>query len=365
MQSAERRRVVVIHPSDEMYGADKVLLETLLTVPDDVEVQVWLPTDIDYPRRELSTALHKLGINTRHVKLPILRRAYMRPAQLPGLIGRFFSAALLLTRARPDLVYINTAASASLAPVSRLLGARVVLHLHEYIDGKTRITLPFVAAAHRIIAVSEAITAPLSPRLRRRTVVVHNGFDLAEATPLPSMKNGIVLVVASRWNAWKGHDVLIAAWNKLQRTDLHLRILGAAPLSGESIDVPLLVAQSRHPEQITIVGHTNDVRSEIDAAHVVLVPSSKPDPLPTIAIEALAAGRLLVGSNAGGLPEIAGDVGILAAPGDVEGWASALECLTNSSIVAANNTARARFEANFSQERFAQDISRHLWEAKE
>lgn len=356
-----RRRCIVIHPSDEMYGADRVLLEVLRTAPSDLDVEVWLPTDVDYPERELSRALRDAGIRVRHLTLPIMRRAYLRPARLPGLGWRAVTTSLRLLAARPHLVYLNTAAAALAAPAARASGARVVLHLHEHIDERSRAVVPFLHFAHRIIAVSRAVADVLPAPLRARTRVVNNGFSAAAPRDLPGFADGIRLVVASRWNAWKGHGVLLAAWNAMRRDDLHLTVLGDKPPSGEAIDVPALVAASPRPSTITIVGPTSDVRAHLDAAHVVVVPSILPDPLPTIAIEALGAGRALLASDGGGLREIAGDSPLLVAPGDEAAWTRALEQLDEDAVRAAAGAARGRFEQLFSRETFDTRIQEELW----
>lgn len=357
-----RRRCIVVHPSDEMYGADRVLLEVLRTRPSDVDVEVWLPTDIDYPQRQLSRALQDAGIPVRRLGLPIMRRAYLRPVRLPGLAWRALTTSARLIAARPSLVYLNTAAAALSAPAARLAGARVVLHLHEHIDDRSRAVIPFLRFAHRIIAVSSAVADVLPAALRGRTRVVNNGFDSAPPTPLPSFDDGIRVVVASRWNAWKGHRVLLAAWNATARTDLRLEILGDRPPSGEAVDVPSLVAESARADSITVIGPTSDVRSHLDAAHVVVVPSIQPDPLPTIAIEALGAGRALLASDGGGLREIAGESPLLVAPGDVRAWTAALDALDEHAVRHAADTARARFEQLFSRDTFDRRISDQLWE---
>ncbi|MDQ1123348.1 glycosyltransferase family 4 protein [Microbacterium trichothecenolyticum] len=358
---SRRRRCIVVHPSDEMYGADRVLLEVLRTCPSDVEVEVWLPTDVDYPERQLSRALQDAGIPVRRLALPIMRRAYLRPARLPGLAWRTVITSARLLAARPSLVYLNTAAAALAAPGARLSGARVVLHLHEHIDERSRAVLPFLRLADRIIAVSSAVADVLPAALRGRTHVVNNGFDSAPATPLPSFEGGIRVVIASRWNAWKGHRVLLTAWNATARTDLRLTILGDRPPSGEAVDVPALVAESPRADTITVVGPTSDVRAHLDAAHVVVVPSIQPDPLPTIAIETLGAGRALLASDGGGLREIAGDSQLLVAPGDVRAWTDALDGLDEHALRRAASTARDRFDRLFSRDTFDRRIGEELW----
>lgn len=357
-----RKKLVALHPSDEMYGADKVFLETLTEIPSDWDVEVWLPTDVDYPRNELSTALVELGHTVRRLPLPVIRRSYLRVGALPGLVGRFLWTAGTVVRARPSKVYVNTSALVLMLPLARLTGAATVLHLHEFLDRKTALFVnPFLRFAQRIVCVSNAVRRPLAKRLEGRSVAVYNGFELPAPTPLVAAER-LVCVVASRWNTWKGHDVLLDAWDGLDRTDIELIVLGAPPLNGESVDVVDRVERLERPDSVSIVGQTGNVRKYLDAAHLVLVPSIKPDPLPTIAIEAMAAGRAVMASDSGGLPEIIGDdVGRLVPTGDVAAWRQALEEFSIEDATERANKARRRFDAQFGVRRFRDEIGKEIW----
>jgi glycosyltransferase involved in cell wall biosynthesis len=169
------------------------------------------------------------------------------------------------------------------------------------------------------------------------------------------------MVIASRWNAWKGHRVLLTAWDAAHREDLRLEVLGDRPPSGEAVDVPAIVERSPRRKNIVVVGPTPDVRGHLDAAHVVVVPSVLPDPLPTIAIEALGAGRAVLASDTGGLREIVGDSPLLVAPGDESAWTDALDGLDEPTVRTAALAARARFEQLFSRDTFDARIREELW----
>ena len=54
--TAVRPDLVFIHPSDELYGADRMLLQLLASVGEGHSVEVWLPTDLPHVADALSTA---------------------------------------------------------------------------------------------------------------------------------------------------------------------------------------------------------------------------------------------------------------------------------------------------------------------
>lgn len=359
MRTGAPVRVLIVHPSDELYGADRVLLEVLKAFPQNCEIEVWLPTDVEYPLHKLSTAIRAAGVTVRHLDLPVLRRAYAKPKHFLGLARRFITAGSEVRRARPHLVYVNTSALAPVLLLARLSGARTVLHMHELLDRLQFLSVsPFFRWAGRVIAVSAAVQRSLPASVRRRSVVVHNGFDLRDAVaPLPGDK--LRFIVASRWNSWKGHETLLRAWNDVDTATAELFILGAEPPSGDSVDVRALVSRLRHPESVTIVGEVDDVRGALDEAHVVIVPSIRPDPLPTIAIEALAAGRPVIASECGGLPEIVGvpNSGWLTAPGDATALCQVISKVSMEDVVKMSGSARMRFDLNFTLDTFLRNIS--------
>jgi glycosyltransferase involved in cell wall biosynthesis len=83
-------------------------------------------------------------------------------------------------------------------------------------------------------------------------------------------------------------------------------------------------------DNVNIVGHVDDVTNYVKDADIVVVPSVRPDPLPTIAIEAQCLGRAVMASNVGGLPEIVNpnETGWLLSAGDVDQWSHAIRTVT-------------------------------------
>ena len=68
------------------------------------------------------------------------------------------------------------------------------------------------------------------------------------------------------------------------------------------------------------------------SARVVVVPSIVGDACPTVVLEAMAAGRPVVGAASGGIPELVaeGSTGLLVPPGDAASLAGAMASLLAS-----------------------------------
>ena len=359
-----RRPLIFIHSSDELYGADRMLLESIEALPagQDRDVEVWLPTDLPHGARPLCAELARRGVVVRHIDLPIVRRAYRTPLGLLRLLGRVVTVAAALRAVAPSAVYCATSAAFPAAAAARILTrARVIGHVQEIWSRSDRIALGLPArACHRLLAISEPVAAALPAAVRRHALVVPNATPEPDRwTTLDGPAGPLRFVVASRWNGWKGHRTLLEAWDLLEPPG-QLVVLGGPPPIGESVDVPALVSRLRRPESVTVVGEVPDPARYVDQADVVLVPSDRAEPFGLVAIEAFARGRPVVASAGGGLVDIVtdGQDGWLFEPCDVAGLAAVLQRLTRADVQAAGARARRTYEQRFTLERFA-----HRWRA--
>lgn len=78
-----------------------------------------------------------------------------------------------------------------------------------------------------------------------------------------------------------------------------------------------------------------------------LVPSIWPDPCPTVALEAMASGKAVIGTKAGGIPDMIEDwrTGHLVAPGDTDALARAMQALIDDPASTIAMGARGRAKA--------------------
>ncbi len=154
------RPILFVHSSDEMYGADRMLLEFIAALPEHERsaALVWLPTDVPHGANPLCAELARRGIAYEHVDLPILRRRYLNPSGLAGLAGRWRAARRRLRALDPQWL---VAATSAVLPLVMGLGRRtnmpVVLHMQEIWDNKEARVLG--AMAHRVdhvVAISDS-----------------------------------------------------------------------------------------------------------------------------------------------------------------------------------------------------------------
>ncbi len=92
-----------------------------------------------------------------------------------------------------------------------------------------------------------------------------------------------------------------------------------------------------------------DVRALFAVAAIVVIPSIVPEGFPLAAVEAMASGAALVHCGLGGLPEVAGDAGVVPDALIAAGYAATIGQLIDDPGTRGRlaNAARARAEAQF------------------
>jgi glycosyltransferase involved in cell wall biosynthesis len=187
------------------------------------------------------------------------------------------------------------------------------------------------------ICVSEAVADQFGGH-RPGTFVVHDGLT-RELSGISTVMRGKVrtapftVAVLGRIADWKGQDVLIRSLAEpfLAEIGAVAVVAGDAYPGEQAPDIRALANALGVEDRVQFLGFTPDPDGVLADADVVAVPSTRPDPLPNSAIEALAAGIPVVAANHGGLPEIVRDrtTGILVRPNDPTALAKALRELAD------------------------------------
>lgn len=165
---------------------------------------------------------------------------------------------------------------------------------------------------------SEKVGPPKCP-----TRVVHNGLQPQEFEPVPLAGDAADLLFLGEMRELKGVHVLLQALARLQRPREVTAVLvgsGTERLRFEAMAGELgLAGRVRFADPMP-------AREAFGLARMVVVPSLA-ESLPYVVLEAIAAGRPLVATKVGGIPEIFGPLSQrLVRAGDAEALAAAL-CL--------------------------------------
>ena len=178
-----------------------------------------------------------------------------------------------------------------------------------------------------------------------------NGGDPGKWRHHARAADGEFLVAGlGRLVAKKGFSHLLRAVGKLRREGVPIRLA----LGGIGDLAAALAAEAEREgsaEAVHLVGNVphDEVGAFLRAADAVVVPSVRDergnvDGLPNVLLEALAAGRPIVATRIGGIPDVIdeGRNGILVEPGDANALAAALRRLWSSPEERAAFAANAR-----------------------
>lgn len=216
---------------------------------------------------------------------------------------------------------------------------------------------------HRAIAVSEANRQLLIKEyglLPERLICIPNGVDTRSFSPdyppgqLRSQLNIPVetplLAFAARLVVSKGADLLLKAMPTIWQSSPGVQLALAGSGNMQSALHNQAAALER-PEQIHFLGTLDDVRPLLADCDIFMQPSLA-EGLPFAVLEAMAMGRPVVASDAGGTAEavLHSQTGLIVAPGATQPLAEAvLKLLVDQELrQRMGQAARARVVAHFS-----------------
>src|ERR1700693_3218683 len=131
-------RLLALHSSNELYGADRVFLSLVRALDrQQFEVTVVLPNDVP-GGGILAELLTNAGVEVHVRSLAVLRRRYLNPRGVGRLailtLADVWYLRALVRRRRINLVYTSTTAVQSGAFVARLMRLPHVWHVHEIVE---------------------------------------------------------------------------------------------------------------------------------------------------------------------------------------------------------------------------------------
>lgn len=364
-RSSDHRRVLLAHPSPDLYGSDRMLVESVRALcAGGAEVTVAVPQD-----GPLVPLLRSAGAQVLLVETVVLRKAFLRPGGLLTLAGLAARTLIPMVRAvrrtRADLVYVNTLTLPGWLLAARLAGRPALCHVHEAEDGIGRLVgvglhAPLLLAGRVLVnsASAERGVVAALPLLGSRVRLLYNGVQGPDARPAPpreQLTDPVRLVLVGRLSPRKGTDVAVRAVAELREAgvDAVLDLVGEVFPGYEWFAQQLrsTAAELGVEDRVHFSGFRDDVWPALRTADVVLVPS-RVEPFGNVAVEAALARRPVVASAVQGLTEIVqhGATGLLVPPDDPGALSRAVQRLVQDWPAACALADRAEHDAH---ERFS------------
>jgi glycosyltransferase involved in cell wall biosynthesis len=290
-------------------------------------------------RGDLAERLEDAGVSVVVHPLAVLRRRLLSPSGVARLFIKGWRDGGFLADASRGCSIVHSNTSVILG---RVRGIPHVVHVREIYagaaGGMAARAWPLwrrrLMQADARICVSEAVADQFGGH-GAGTFVVHDGLASRIFLAMREKVRTLPFTVAvlGRIADWKGQDVLIRALTELPLAEIGARavIAGDAYPGEPAPDIRALAEALGVADRVQFLGFTRDPAEVLASVDAVAVPSTRPDPLPNSAIEALAAGLPVVAANHGGLSEIVQDrrTGILVRPNDPAALAKALRELAD------------------------------------
>jgi glycosyltransferase involved in cell wall biosynthesis len=264
----------------------------------------------------------------------------------------------------------------------------LVVHLRDFASERRLSRHLFRMLSERTMVVTnsravERDLVELVPGLRTR--VIHNAIDTSVFAPGPADREllsrlsglppaspgtlSIGIVATYAW--WKGQRTFVAAAGHLRRAlpnrPLRFYVVGGPVYATRGSEISegelrAAIAEAGVVDCVGLVPFRSDVASVYRALDVVVHASTRAEPFGRTIVEAMASGRPVIASRAGGAVELfdEGRSGLGFVPGDPEDLARVIERLVEDEALRAALGERAREHAvaRFDRARLGPEIAR-------
>lgn len=391
-------RLMFLSPSGQLGGAEASLLSVLASVR--AAEPSWPLHVIIAGAGPMRAAVEELGVaaavlpfpaalarlgehGTRGARGGSVRLAAAAASAAPSLLGYVARLRNAIQAFDPRVIHTN-------GLKMHLLGAwtvrsiPLIWHLHDYLGPRpftTRLLRWNASRCSALIANSHSVADDARAALGDgpRIVAVYNGVDLTRFAPegeradldalagLPCAGPGVVRVgLLGTFARWKGHDVFLQAIARLPR-ELPVRayVIGGPvyDTDGSQYTTGELRAAAQAlgvADRVGFTGFLDRADCALRALDVVVHASTMPEPFGLVIAEAMACGRAVVVSNAGGAAElaIAGTDALMHDPADAAALAACIRRLVDDPSLRTRlgTSARQTAERAFDRSRLAREL---------
>ena len=326
------------------------------------------------------------GVDVTVIPYPIMRRKYFNPKGIlqygNGLLKYGKQLSRFAKEKHIDVIHTNTSAVLEGCRVSRSCHIPQLWEIHEIIVSPKvmyKVTSKLIAKyATLTVTVSKAVRDHLyrSGYFKQNSIkVIYNGVDanrfnpnndnsyLREEWNIP--ENAPVVGMIGRVNRWKGQGDFLKAANILleKHKNLYVVFAGSAFEGEEWREKELKdeIARSPYKDRIVDSGYRKDAEGVHSLFDVFVLPSTNPDPLPTVVLEAMASGKPVVGYKHGGICEMVKDGynGLLAEVNNPNDLAAKIDIVLSDDELrkAMGERSRQRLLEKFSYDSYVKNFS--------
>ena len=269
-----------------------------------------------------------------------------------------------------DIIHLHAAENGSAfrkamyASVAKKKNKKVIVHMHgaEFIqfyeglnDKKKNRIFHFLNESDKVVALSDIWKRMLEETIHiDNCISINNGIDtekLVEAKSEPKKYQNSFLFLGRLGKRKGAYDLVDAVEIVAKRKkDILLYMAG----DGEIEEIRRLVAEKKLENNIKVVGWiAGDAKIDLMKKVSTIVLPSYNEGLPMTILEGMAAGKVIISTTAGAIPEVVKkENGIIIAPGDINALSEALiSVMENNDIDTVANNNIDKIDKEFSMRR--------------
>ena len=340
-ESKAHPRVVVFFDHTAIMSGGEI---ALLNLVQHLDRRRYLPVVVLSAEGPLLTKLVESGVETHILPLEtsvmetrkdsLGARGLLRPAAILDVVRYAWRLARFLKVRQAVLLHTNSLKSDVIGGIAgRLARVPVIWHIRDRIAADY---LPQPAIAgfrwlcrilpHYIITNSEATLTTLCLDLDGRSAVIHSGVtktyvrvvhdgfgqSVADIGPGTSASPTPPLIgLVGRLSPWKGQHIFLEAAARVRRQfpEAHYQIIGSAMFGEEDYEAKVrnLCETLGMADRVEFMGYRKDVSALIGQLDILVHASTSGEPFGQVVVEGMAAGKPVVATNGGGIPEIVQD----------------------------------------------------------
>jgi glycosyltransferase involved in cell wall biosynthesis len=395
-------RIAYLNPSGQLGGAEVSLLDFLASLRQaepDWTLRLIVAEDGPFVKRAqtigvetiilpFSAALARLGdagvggpSGKQQSHFALIRKLGSAGAGIAIYVKQLRQ---ILRKFAPDLIHTNGFKMHILGTWSCPHRVPMVWHIHDYVSMRPvmiRLLRRYASRCAAVVANSKSVANDVAQAFagRLKIYTIYNAVDLERFSPngkqldldqwsnLPPADPGTLRIgLLATFARWKGHEVFLKALSLLPAS-LKIRgyIIGGAIYQTDGSQFQLDELRSTVnclglTGRVGFTGFVEEPEAAMRALDVVVHASTKPEPFGLVIAEAMACGRAVIASQAGGAAEIIhnGEDALGHTPGNAESLANCINQLSENADLRAQLGVggRATAESKFNRARLATEL---------
>ena len=311
----------MLNVTSDLYGSSKILYYVARTLKKR-GFNITLVLSYEGP---LANLFRNDGFDVVIIRLGILRKRYF------NFLGIFNRSIVLLMASRKlfklckdkkiDLIYSNTTPVIVGGIISKILNLKHIWHLHEIFEPRLSFVHKFFGlfinyTSDLVIVVSKAVYENwVDLIMSSKLVIIQNGIPLDDYNnhssnlreELKIDSNTKLIAMIGRVNTYKGQKYYLEIASHLIKKIKNIKFLlvGDAFKGYEYLysEIQKYIEDLDLSEYVIDLGYREDIVNILPSIDLLILPSLKPDPFPTIILEAMASSKAVIATRQGGALE--------------------------------------------------------------